>query len=174
MKQFLFLITVTGLLFFSLNKSGEFQSRSIEESELQVLSDIILADSVPTVYYKTIITDINQPLSRHLYYLNSFELCTSLENLDSLKMDRDERDYLVERFTSMETENINKLIREHKNATLKDLKGHDWLIISLPVIFRDGKYAIYYSIRAYGGQFNLMKNIDGKWKNICYSYVWTA
>ena len=174
MKQFLFLITATGLLFFSLNKSGEFQSRSIEESELRVLSEIVQADSVPTIYFKTIISDINQPLSRHLYYVRSFDLCRSLENLDSLKMDREERDYLVERFNSMETQNINKLIRELKNSTLKDLKGHDWTMISLPVIFRDGKYAIYYSIRAYGAQFNLMKNADGKWKNICYSYVWTA
>ncbi len=174
MKQFLFLIIVLGLLILPSHKSAEFQSRSIDESELQVLSDIILTDTFPTVYYKTIVSDLNQPLSRHLYYLRGFELCRSLENLDSLKMDREEMKYLVDRFTSMETANINKLVRQHKNETLKDLKGQDWSKISLPVIFRDGKYAIYYSLRAYGGQFNLMKNIDGKWKNICYSYVWTA
>ena len=72
----------------------------------------------------------------------------------------------------MEVTNINKLIRDPKNYTLKQLKGQNWFVISLPVVFRDGKYAIYYSKGAYRGQFVLMKNIDDGWKDVCYSVVW--
>ena len=88
------------------------------------------------------------------------------------RLDKEEINYIVERFTTMEIANINKLIRDPKNHTLKQLKGHNWFVISLPVVFRDGKYAIYYSKGAYSGQFILMKNIDGTWKDVCYSSVW--
>ncbi len=167
------LLALSALLFLVTFPSAGQQSKDMDPTELQVLSDIIQADTIPTVYFKTAITDLNQPLSRHLYYLKGFDLCTTMENPDSLKMDMKERNYIVDRFTTMEIQNINKLIKEPKNYTLKDLKGKDWLVISLPVVFRDGKYAIYYSMKAYAGRFNLMKIIDGKWQTICYSYVWT-
>ena len=170
MKKLLLLIL--GLIFLFSHKSENRQSRFIDESELQVLSAIVLSDTIPTVFYKTIISELNQPLSRHLFYLSDFDICSSLVNLDSMKLDQEERDYIVERFTTMEVANINKLIRDPKNHTLKQLKGHNWFVISLPVVFRDGKYAIYYSKGAYGGQFVLMKNIGGSWKDVCYSTVW--
>ena len=93
--------------------------------------------------------------------------------MDSTILNQEEINYLVERFSTMEIENINKLIRDPKNHTLKQLKGHDWTVISLPVVFRDGEYAIYYSKGAYSGQFILMKNIDGTWKDVCYSSIWS-
>ena len=142
--------------------------------ELQVLREIVLSDTIPTVYYKTIISDLNQPLSRSLFYLSEFDICNALVNLDSTILNKEERSYIVERFTTMEVANINKLVREPKNFSLKQLKGHNWFVISLPVVFRDGKYAIYYSKGAYSGQFILMKNIDGTWKDVCYSSVWNA
>ena len=161
-----------GLIFLFSNKSENFQSKSIDESELQVLREIVLADTIPTVYYKTTVSDLNQPLSRSLFYLSEFDICNSLVNLDSMTLNKEERNYLVERFTTMDIANINKLIRDPKNHTLKQLKGHNWFVVSLPVVFRDGKYAIYYSKGAYSGQFILMKNIDGTWKDVCYSSVW--
>lgn len=170
MKKLLLLIL--GLLFLFSHKSENRQSGSIDESELQVLSAIVLSDTIPTVFYKTILSELNQPLSRHLFYLSDFDICNSLVNLDSMKLDQEERDYIVERFNTMEVANINKLIRDPKNHTLKQLKGHNWFMISLPVVFRDGKYAIYYSKGAYTGQFVLMKNIEGSWKDVCYSAVW--
>ena len=173
MKRILILTSLLSLLLLTSYKSVAQQSKTIDPLELEVLSAIIQADTVPTVYFKTTISDLNQPLSRHLYYFKGFELCNSLESMDSLQMDREERNYIVDRFSTMEVENINKLIRDPKNFTLKDLKGHDWSMVSLPVVFRNGKYAIYYSIRSYKGQFNLMKKIEGSWTNICYSYVWT-
>jgi len=170
MKKLLLLFL--GLIFLFSNKSENFQSKSIDESELQVLREIVLADTIPTVYYKTTVSDLNQPLSRNLFYLSEFDICNSLVNMDSMTLNKEERNYLVERFTTMEIANINKLIRDPKNHTLKQLKGHNWFVISLPVVFRDGKYAIYYSKGAYSGQFILMKNIDGTWKDVCYSSVW--
>ena len=170
MKKLLLLFL--GLIFLFSNKSENFQSKSIDESELQVLREIVLADTIPTVYYKTTVSDLNQPLSRSLFYLSEFDICNSLVNLDSMTLNKEERNYLVERFSTMDIANVNKLIRDPKNHTLKQLKGHDWFVVSLPVVFRDGKYAIYYSKGAYSGQFILMKNIDGTWKDVCYSSVW--
>ena len=170
MKKLLLLFL--GLIFLFSNKPENFQSKSINESELQVLREIVLADTIPTVYYKTTVSDLNQPLSRSLFYLSEFDICNSLVNLDSMTLNKEERNYLVERFSTMDIANVNKLIRDPKNHTLKQLKGHDWFVVSLPVVFRDGKYAIYYSKGAYSGQFILMKNIDGTWKDVCYSSVW--
>ena len=161
-----------GLIFLLSYKSENFQSRSINETELQVLREIVLSDTIPTVYFKTIVTDLNQPISRNLFYLSEFDVCNSLVNMDSMKLSKNERDYLVERFSTMEVVNINKLISDPKNHTLKQLKGHNWFVISLPVVFRDGKYAIYYSKGAYSGQFILKKNIEGTWKDVCYSSIW--
>lgn len=153
-------------------KSVDQKPDEVQPEELEVLKDIILTDSIPTVYFKTIVTDINQPLSRHLFYLNSFDFCNALMTMDSLKIDKKERDYLVDRFTAMKSSNINKLVKDPKNHSIKELKGHDWTVISLPVVFRDGKFAIYYSKGAYSGQFILMENIDGQWQDVCYSAVW--
>ena len=159
-KRFLLISTIIGIAFLASYKSINFQSKSINESELGVLRDIVLADSIPIFYYKTTISDLNQPLS------------SSLVNMDSMTLGPEERNYLVERFSTMESTNVNKLIGKPKNHTLKKLQGHDWLVISLPVVFKDGKYAIYYSKGEYSGQFILMKNIDGSWKDVCYSSVW--
>lgn len=162
-----------GLIILFSSKPVNSQSKSIDATELQVLTEVVLSDSIPTIYYKTIVSDLNQPLSRQLFYLSDFDICSSLVNPDSVKLNKKDRNYIVERFTTMEIENINKLIRDPKNHSLKQLKGHNWFQISLPVVFREGKYAIYYSKGAYSGQFILMKNIDGTWKDVCYSAVWS-
>ena len=155
------------------SKSVNSQSKSIDVSELEVLKAIVLVDSIPTVYFKTTVSDLNQPLARHLFYLYNFDICIrSLMNVNSIKLSEEERLYIVDRFTTMEVSNINKLIRDPKNHTLKQLKGHNRSVISLPVVFRDGKYAIYYSKGAYSGQFVLMQHMDGSWKDVCYSVVW--
>lgn len=165
-------LLLIGLMILASSKSANCQSKDIDESELQVLREIVLADSIPSVYFKTTISDLNQPLSRHLFYLYDFDICRSLMNVESIKLSEEERLYIVDRFTTMEVANINKLIRDPKNHTLKQLKGHNRSVISLPVVFRDGKYAIYYSKGAYSGQFVLMQHMDGSWKDVCYSVVW--
>ena len=169
--RYLILLLIGQVLLFS-PKSDYQQSDAVQESELEVLKDIILTDSIPTVYFKTIVSDINQPLSRHLFYLDRFEICNALMSLDSMILDKEERSYLVDRFTTMKSGNINKLIKDPKNHSVKELKGHDWTVISLPVVFRDGEFAIYYSKGAYSGQFILMENIEGQWQDVCYSSVW--
>lgn len=165
-------LLLIGLMILASSESANCQSKDIDESELQVLREIVLADSIPNVYFKTTISDLNQPLSRHLFYLSEFDICNSLVNMGSIKMEEEERLYILDRFTTMEVANLNKLIRDPKNHTLKQLKGNNYFVISLPVVFRDGKYAIYYSKGVYNGQFVLMENIDGNWKDVCYSRVW--
>ena len=165
-------LLLIGLMILASSESANCQSKSIDESELQVLREIVLADSIPNVYFKTTISDLNQPLSRHLFYINEFDICNSLGNMGSIKMKEEERLYILDRFSTMEVANINKLIRDPKNHTLKQAKGDNWFVISLPVVFRDGKYAIYYSKGVFSGQFVLMENIDGSWQDVCYSRVW--
>ncbi|MGI9530971.1 hypothetical protein [Lutimonas sp.] len=167
----LFLVLIMLISFQSAKAQSK--SKSIDPTELEVLKKVVTSDSIPTVYFKTIVTDLNQPLSRQLFYLSEFDLCNSLVNLDSVKLRDDERRYIVDRFSNMESQNINKLIRDPKNFSLKQLQGHNWFQISMPVVFRDGKFAIYYSKGAYSGQFILMKNIDGYWRDVCYSSVWS-
>ena len=168
-----FPLHILGLSLMLSYGSVSSQSKTIDPSELQVLKEIVVSDSIPNVYFKTVVADLNQPLSRQLFYLSDFDVCSDLVQLDAVALQSDERNFLVERFTAMESKNINKLIRDPKNHTLKQLKGHNWLQISLPVVFRDGTYAIYYSKGAYSGQFILMKHIDGLWKDVCYSSVWS-
>lgn len=172
MVRLLLVSTLIGLLTLFSYQPDYQKSKSVDATELQVLKEIIQSDTIPTVYFKTTISELNQPLSRHLFYLTDFDVCNALVNLDSTKLDREERNYIVERFSTMEVTNINKLIKEPKNFTLKELKGHDWFIVSMPVVFRDGNYAIYYSRGEYSGQFVLMKNIDGTWRDVCYSSVY--
>ncbi len=164
---------LTGLILLLSYQTGTAQSKTIDPTELEVLKKVIKSDTIPTVYFKTIISDLNQPLSRQLFYLSEFDICNSLVDLDSASLNNEERRYIVERFSSMESKNINKLIRDPKNFSLKQLKGHNWLQISMPVVFRDGEFAIYYSKGAYSGQFTLMKKIDGYWRDVCYSAVWS-
>jgi len=163
------------LILFFLAPTETIRSQSkktIDPTEIEVLRNIIMNDTVPTVFFKTTISELNQPLARHLFYLSDFDLCSTLVNPDSVKLNKDERDYIVERFTTMEVMNINKLIRIPKNYTVKKLEGHNWFVISMPVVFREGEYAIYYSKSEYSGQFVLMKKIGGSWIDVCYSSVY--
>lgn len=172
MKRFLLILALFGLILQSF-ESLHAQAKSMDPAELQVLTEIVAADSLPTVHFKSIVSEMNQPLSRHLFYLKGFDLCSSLVDQDEMTLSKEERDYLVERFATMEAENLNKLVREPKNHTLKKLEGHEWSVISLPVVFREGSYALYYSKGEYSGQFVLMKNMDGSWREVCYASLWS-
>ena len=166
-------IIVAGLMYASSIESGFSQSKkTIDPLEIEVLRHIIMNDTIPTVLFRTTITEMSQPLARHLFYLTDFDICSSLVNPDSTKLDKEERDYIVDRFTTMEVMNINKLIKNPKNYTVKKLEGHNWFVISMPVVFREGEYAIYYSKSEYSGQFVLMKKIGGSWIDVCYSSVY--
>ena len=165
---------LTGLIFLTPVESVLSQSKkTIDPIEIEVLRNIIMNDTVPTVFFKTTITEMSQPLARHLFYMGDFDICSSLVHPDSTKLDKEERDYIVNRFETMEVTNVNKVIRTPKNFTLKKLEGQNWFVISMPVVFREGQYAIYYSKSEYSGQFVLMKKIGGSWVDVCYSSVYT-
>jgi len=161
------------LIYLGPTESLRSQSKkTIDETEIKVLRHIIQNDTIPTVFFKTTVSELNQPLARHLFYLSDFDICSSLVNRDSARLDKEERDYIVERFTTMEVMNINKLINNPKNYTVKKLEGQNWFVISMPVVFREGEYAIYYSKSEFSGQFVLMKKIGGSWIEVCYSSVY--
>jgi hypothetical protein len=165
-------ILMIAMIYLAPTESLRSQSKkTIDPMEIEVLRHIIMNDTIPTVLFKTAISEMNQPLSRHLFYLSDFDICSSLVNPDSARLDKEERDYIVERFT-MEVMNINKLIKNPKNYTVKKLEGQNWFVISMPVVFREGEYAIYYSKSEFSGQFVLMKKIGGSWIEVCYSSVY--
>lgn len=168
-----FNLVLIGLIFVIYPSSLQGQKKEIDGTELEVLRKIIQNDTVPTVYFKTTISEMSQPLARHLFYMTDFDLCSSLIDPDSTKLNKEELSYIVDRFETMEITNINKVIRTPKNYTLKKLEGHNWFVISMPVVFREGEYAIYYSKSEYSGQFVLMKKIGGSWIDVCYSSVYT-
>ncbi len=168
-----FNLVLIGLMLVIYPSSLQGQKKEIDETEIEVLRKIIQNDTVPTVYFKTTISEMSQPLSRHLFYLSDFDLCSNLVKADSAKLDKEERDYIVERFSTMEITNINKVIKTPKNYTVKKLEGHNWFVISMPVVFREGEYAIYYSKGEYSGQFVLLKKIGGSWIEVCYSSVYS-
>lgn len=162
-----------GLLWLVSTESSYSQSKkTIDPAEIEVLRNIIMNDTVPTVYFKTTTTEMSQPLARHLFYMSDFDLCSSLVHPDSTKLNKEERAYIVDRFETMEVTNINKVIRIPKNYTVKKLEGHNWFVVSMPVVFREGEYAIYYSKSEYSGQFVLKKKIGGSWIDVCYSSVY--
>ena len=97
-KRFFLISMIIGISFLASYKSINFQSKDISEEELQVLREIVLVDSIPIVYYKTTISDLNQPLSRHLFYLSDFDICNALVNMDSMTLNREERNYIFVRF----------------------------------------------------------------------------
>lgn len=150
------------------------QKKDLDPDELEVLKQIVLTDTVPTIFYRTTVSDLNQPLARHLFYLKNFEICTSLMNLDSARLTDEEHAYIVNRFETMEQANINKLVKEPKNFTVKTNEDPYSYIISMPVVFREGKYAIYYAKGTYGGQFLLMKKVKYQWINVCSTTVWAG
>lgn len=168
-----FNLVLIGLMLVIYPSSLQGQKKEIDGTELEVLRKIIQNDTVPTVYFKTTISEMSQPLARHLFYMTDFDLCSSLIDPDSTKLNKEELSYIVDRFETMEVTNINKVIRTPKNYTLKKLEGHNWFVISMPVVFREGEYAIYYSKSEYSGQFVLMKKIGGSWIDVCYSSVYT-
>jgi hypothetical protein len=166
-------ILFAGLLGLASTQPASSQAKkTIDESEIKVLRHIIQNDTVPTVFFKTTVSELNQPLARHLFYLSDFDICSSLVNPDSVKINKEERDYIVERFSTMEVMNLNKIIRTPKNFTLKKLEGQNWFVISMPVVFREGEYAIYYSKSEFSGQFVLMRKMGGSWIEVCYSSVY--
>lgn len=173
MTRFFYVALLLGTFFLTPSQSINAQTKDLDPTELEVLKKIVLTDTVPTVFFKTTISEMNQPLSRHLFYLSDFDICSSLVNADSVKLNKEEANYIVERFSAMEVTNINKVVRDPKNYTLKQLDGHNWFVISMPVVFRDGQFAIYYSKSEFSGQFVLMKKIGDAWVNVCFSSVYT-
>lgn len=172
MTRFFYVAILLGALFLTPSQSINAQTKDLDPTELEVLKKIVLSDTIPTVFFKTTISEMNQPLSRHLFYLTDFDICSSLVDADSVKLNKDETNYIVERFSTMEVTNINKLVRDPKNYTLKQLDGHNWFVISMPVVFREGQFAIYYSKSEFSGQFVLMKKMGDAWVNVCFSSVY--
>ena len=117
---------------------------------------------------------MNQPLARHLFYLSDFDLCSMLEKAGFREIGQ-RRKGLHRRtlFHHGSHQHQYKVVKIPKNYTLKKLEGHNWFIISMPVVFREGEYAIYYSKGEYSGQFVLMKKIGGSWIEVCYSSVYS-
>lgn len=137
--------------------------------EYKILN-FITKNSKNKVFYKTISTTLfNERLNNYVETIN-FVLCTKNIEPDKAKLTAAEIHLLKNKFRELIVEKINKKFIKNPKVLTKNKKKSFY--ISLPIIFRNGKCAIYYSESSGGGQFNLLIKKNDKWEGYCSSMVW--
>jgi hypothetical protein len=155
------------LLFGCSSTKSNFTEQNIEE--IIILNNIIKENT----YYKTIIKDLNKPIDFYVQkHFLQFNLCVNDSLRNNIVLNEEDTIFIKQKFRNQKTLRIDHLNNEIKVKTTKDRIRFKTNYISLPVIFRDGKLAIFYNSSPYGSSFNLLKKIDGKWKIVCSSQVW--
>ncbi len=159
------------LLFFgSLN--GQ-QLPNSESEELKVLESILSNSNNSTTYYKTIIEDQKTPLTTYIEaYLLKFYLCTNDIDSASVIISDEEVNLLRQKFSKQKVKRIDKLLPKYKNRTTKKHERYKTGSISMPVTFRDGTMALYFSLSTYSGEFNLLRKKNDTWEKVCSNAVW--
>ena len=133
----------------------------------------ILSNSNETIYYKTIIEDLRKSLDSQIEpYLLEFSLCDKNINQGATKISNKEIIFLKKEFKAQSIIRIDKINPNFKNKTTKKIERFKTARISMPIVFRNGSMAIYYSNSTYGGGFNLLQKKDNRWKAICSNSVW--
>ena len=141
----------------------------LTESKANVIESII-TDSKYGVYNRTFSNeDLNQ-LDIKLEDLNFWNPCKyKLERENGLLSDK-EISFINKQFKNLESVSI-----ESNSPNLKfqkDSENTRLSFISLPILFRNDNYAVYYSMQRYGGQINLLKKENNKWTKYCSYLVW--
>lgn len=157
------------MLFMIISCSTLKKSVDNQNDIKNILENIINQNQV---YYKTIIKDLGKPIDYYIEpHLLEFHLCGSELNNDLITITNNEIDSLKIEFSNQKVTIINKLDLNIKTNLTKKQKLNT-SFISMPVLFRNNNLAIYYSYSRNGGGFNLLKKINGEWKNICANSVW--
>lgn len=160
------------ILIFFFNCSANQIVSEIDDDKINILNSI-LNKSNTTVYYRTIIEDLNKPIS---FLLNQTTLNFNFCNKDIDPTRRVISDieilFLKNKFKKQTTLKIDKINSTFKDKVTKKNERFKTTYITIPEVFRGGKMAIYYSNSTYGGEFTLLKKVNNKWEKICSSSVW--
>jgi hypothetical protein len=151
--------------------SSNHKISQLDKENINVLYSIL--NNSNDVYYKTIIEDLGKSLDFQIEpYLLEFSLCDKNINLGTTKISNKEIIFLKKEFKTQSIIRIDKIDPSFKNKTTKRIERFKTVRISMPIVFRNGSMAIYYSNSTYGGGFSLLQKEDNRWKAICSNSVW--
>lgn len=173
LKEMLKAQNVIKLILLLLIVNCSLKRTTIEKfsNEYEVLNHI-LKNSNGNIYYKTIVKDGEVPIESYVKdEFLEFYLCGS--EVDSpVKIDKKSINLLKENFKKLRVERLDKLFPLLANRVVKKKVRLKTSFITVPALFKNNTMAIYYSTQTYGGEFKLLKKINGKWKTICSNSVW--
>lgn len=140
----------------------------INQNEIDVLNAIIKSSKF-SVYYKTIDnngTSLKKPIGDYINNDLEFQFCeTNIINYNEVG-------FLKKEFNNQEIIKLSKLPSIYKKNLTKEKKQFETTYISLPILFRNNKMAIYFNSQTYGAEFILLQKNKTEWKIICSSMVW--
>lgn len=140
------------------------------QAEEHAIIDYILQNRKGKVFHKTISTTFSgEGLDQFTGTIN-FSLCS--DNIDSTetKLTISEMEFLEMGLRELKTEKVNGKLSNFPEKITKSKK--DGYFISMPIVFRNRKHAIYYSETYGGGQFNLLVKKGSRWEGSCASMIW--
>ena len=102
--------------------------------------------------------------------LNFWNPCKQKFEADKAFLNKEEWEALNSEFQKLKKQRLpNKIL---KVSNKKNSTSHRITSITLPILFRDNTYAVYYFEQRYGGEINLLKKEKGEWKRYCSYIVW--
>ncbi|WP_428742302.1 hypothetical protein [Tenacibaculum sp.] len=162
--------TIAVLIFITSCSSNKNTINKVN-NEYEVLS-YILKKSKGNIYYKTITEEGNIPIESYVKnrYLE-FYLCSN-GIYSPIKIPKEEVVFLKQKVKSISVQRIDKLFPDLKDKTTKKKIRFKTSFISMPILFRNNTMAIYYATQTYGGEFKLLRKVNGEWETICANSVW--
>lgn len=102
--------------------------------------------------------------------LNFWNPCKHKLETNNAFLNKEEWETLNSKFYKLKKQRLPNIRPKDLNKT--DSTKDETTYITLPILFRDNSYAVYYSEQGYGGQINLLKKEHGQWKEYCAYMVW--
>jgi hypothetical protein len=164
-KKFSYLITFTLTLWASLTALAISQN----QEELKVLKSILENSKYP-ILKNPIRQEYIDQLDLDLSYFNILNPCKYELEKNTELLTREEIIKLNAAFKELES-----FVFDFDSPNLIEDKNESTPLttsITIPVFFRNGKFAAYYSEQRYGGQMNLLKKENNKWVRYCSYSVW--
>lgn len=102
--------------------------------------------------------------------LNYWNPCKHKFETDNAFLNKEEWEALNSNFYNQKKQKLPNAILKDSNKS--GSTKHRTTYITLPILFRDNSYAVYYSEQQSAGQINLLKKENGMWKEYCSYMVW--
>jgi hypothetical protein len=142
---------------------------SQEKETLEVLSSI--AENHKFLLHSATLSHVYlKKYHINLEDLNFWNPCKHKFEEDNTFLVKEEWEVLNSEFHKLKKQKLPKSILKRSNQS--DSTKYETTYITWPILFRDNSYAVYYSEQRYGGEINLLKKENGKWKEYCYYMVW--